>query len=254
MKLTIDTDAKMLILEEDGKCRKVELYSREAFEIISHQWLKVGWNQKYTYTFTWMGRPIIQLPDDMFRIQEVIYQVKPDVIIETGVAHGGSLIYYATLCKTLEKGRVIGIDIEIRPHNREAIESHQLFPLITLIEGDSVSPSVVDQVKSMVKIDETVMVILDSCHTREHVLKELEAYHDLVTQGSYIVVNDGFMKYLYDVPRGKVEWKEDNPAEAVREFLERHPEFEVEQPEWLFNESELIENVTHWPDAYLRRK
>lgn len=253
MKLTIDTTAKLLIQEVNGKSRKMDLYSREAFELISHQWLKVGWNQKYSYTFTWMGRPIIQIPEDMARIQEVIYRVKPDVIIETGVAHGGSLIYYASLCNLMEKGRVIGIDIEIRPHNRKAIESHEMFPRITLIEGSSTAPETVRQVKSLVKSDESVLVILDSCHTKQHVLDELEAYHDLVTSGSYLVATDGIMKDLHDVPRGNLEWAWDNPAAAVAEFVQRHPEFVVEQPAWPFNESELTQNITSWPCAFLRR-
>ncbi|HLO47420.1 MAG TPA: CmcI family methyltransferase, partial [Kamptonema sp.] len=137
MKLTLDTDAQKLIQEIGGDCQTIPLYSKEAFEIISHYWLKLGWNQKYTYTFSWMGRPIIQLPEDMIRIQEVIYQVKPDVIIETGVAHGGSLIYYASLFKAMGKGRVVGIDIEIRPHNRKAIEEHELSSFIILVEGSS---------------------------------------------------------------------------------------------------------------------
>src|SRR4249919_732260 len=124
MKLTIDTAAKTLLVEADGRTRQLQLYSDEAFELISDQWLKVGWNQKYPYTFSWMGRPIIQLPEDMIRAQEVVYHVKPDVLIETGVAHGGSLIYYASLFKAMGRGRVIGVDIEIRPQNRTAIENH----------------------------------------------------------------------------------------------------------------------------------
>src|SRR2546423_15245584 len=130
MKLTIDTEARTLIAEADGQNREMPLYSDEAFELISDQWLKVGWNQKYPYTFSWLGRPIVQLPEDMIRAQEVIYRVRPSVIIETGVAHGGSLIYYASLCKVMGRGRVIGIDIEIRPHNRRAIESHEMSQLI----------------------------------------------------------------------------------------------------------------------------
>ncbi|MDI6889637.1 MAG: CmcI family methyltransferase [Thermodesulfovibrionales bacterium] len=253
MKLTIDSTTKILVLEVNGKFRKIDLYSKEAFELISQQWLKVGWNQKYSYTFSWMGRPIIQLPEDMVRIQEVIYRVKPDVIIETGIAHGGSLIFYASLCEVMKKGRIIGIDIEIRPHNRKAIEAHQLLPLITLVEGDSTDPQVVSQVKSLTRPDEHVMVILDSCHTKEHVLKELEAYHDLVTQGSYIVVTDGIMEDLYDVPRGKDEWRKDNPKAAAVEFASKHPEFRIEEPAFPFNESEITKRVTHWPDAFLRR-
>jgi cephalosporin hydroxylase len=254
MKLTIDTVSQMMIQEDDGKEIELALHSKEAFEIISHLWVKTGWSQKYAYTFSWMGRPIIQLPEDMIRIQEVLYQVKPDVIIETGVAHGGSLIYYASLCKAMEKGRVIGIDIEIRPHNRKAIEDHAIFPLITLVEGSSIAPSIVNQVKSLLKPGEKVLVILDSNHTRQHVLDELEAYHDLVSPGSYIVATDGIMKALYDVPRGKPEWIHDNPAAAAAEFAEQHPEFVLEQPAWSFNESNLTDNITHWPGAWLRKR
>lgn len=255
MKLILDTKKKTLAIEDSqDKIESYDLYSKEAFELISHQWLKVGWNQKYSYTFTWMGRPIIQLPEDMIRIQEVIYQVKPDVIIETGIAHGGSLIYYASLCEVMKKGRIIGIDIEIRPHNRKAIEAHEMFSHITLIEMSSTSPETIRQVKDLVKSDETVLVILDSCHTKQHVLDELESYHDLITPGSYIVATDGVMKSLHDVPRGKPEWVWDNPVEAVNDFVKRHTEFVLEQPTWLFNESELIENVTYWPEAYLKRK
>jgi len=254
MKLAIDTETKKLVQEVAGKRTEIDLYSKEAFELISHHWLKLGWNQQYTYTFSWMGRPIIQLPEDMIRVQEVIYRVKPDVIIESGVAHGGSLVYYASLCKVIGKGRVIGVDIEIRPHNRRAIEAHPLFPLITLVEGNSIALETVKQVKSLVKPREAVMVLLDSCHTKQHVLAELEAYHDLVSPGSYIVAMDGIMKDLYDVPRGKPEWAWDNPAAAAAEFAVQHPEFEIEQPPWRFNESELSENVTYWPGAWLRRK
>jgi cephalosporin hydroxylase len=147
MKLIIDTDNQNLVQELEGKQKVIPLYSKEAFQLISQQWVVLGWNQKYTYTFSWLGRPIIQLPEDMIRIQEVIYQVKPDVIIETGVAHGGSLIYYASLFKAMGKGRVVGVDIEIRPHNRKAIEEHELSSFITLVEGSSTDTSIVDRVK-----------------------------------------------------------------------------------------------------------
>lgn len=254
MKLTIDTEARQLSIEQDGAVRSIPLYSTEAFERISHEWLRVGWNEKYVYTFSWMGRPVIQLPEDMIRTQEVIYRVKPDVIVETGVAHGGSLIYYASLCKAMERGRVVGVDIEIRPHNRQAIEAHELSPLITLFEGDSTAPEIVDQVKAAIEPDDTVLVILDSCHTREHVLAELEAYHPLVTRGSYIVATDGSMQYLADVPRGDPTWTHDHPTAAAEQFAAKHPEFVVEQPEWPFNESKLSQNITHWPGAWLRRR
>lgn len=254
MKLSIDTEENLLVIENEADKQVLPLYTKEAFEALSQIWLKVGWNQKYTYTFSWMGRPIIQLPEDMVRLQETIYQIKPDVIIETGVAHGGSLIFYASLCKAMEKGRVIGIDIEIRPHNRKAIEAHELFPFITLVEGSSIDRTLVDRVKSLVKPGETVLVLLDSCHTKAHVLGELEAYCDLVTPGSYIVATDGIMKDLYDVPRGNPEWTWDHPTAAAAEFAQMHPEFVLEAPAWYFNESELSQNVTHWPGAWLRRK
>ncbi len=253
MKLIIDTDANQLTLVDTRAKKEFSLYSKEAFELISGQWLKVGWNEKYPYTFSWMGRPIIQLPEDILRAQEVIYRIKPDVILETGVAHGGSLILYASLCKAMEKGRVIGIDVEIRPHNRRAIEAHELSGYITLVEGSSIDPRVVEQVKSTIRPGETVLVILDSNHSKQHVLDELNAYHGLVTRGSYIVATDGSMKDLHDVPRGKPDWAWDNPTAAAEEFAQSHPEFVIEQPLWPFNESRLTDNITHWPRAWLRR-
>ena len=254
MKLIIDTEAKKLVYDVEGEYQTLDLYSKEAFELISHQWLKVGWNQKYIYNFSWLGRPVIQLPEDMIRIQEIIYQVKPDVIIETGVAHGGSLVYYASLARVMGKGRVIGIDIEIRPHNLKAIEEHELTSLITLVEGSSTDPDIVAKVKNLVNPGETVLIVLDSCHTKQHVANELEAYHTMITPGSYLIATDGIMKELYDVPRGKIEWEWDHPTAAAAEFAARHPEFVLEQPLWPFSESDLTENVTHWPGAWLRRK
>ena len=253
MKIIIDDMQKTLTIETSRDEKTVPLYSKEAFEIISHHWLKIGWNERYVYTFSWMGRPIIQLPEDMIRIQEVIYQIKPDVIIETGVAHGGSLIYYASLCKAMGKCRIIGIDIEIRSHNRTAIEKHELASYITLIEGDSTDEKIVDQVKALMKPNETVLVILDSDHTKQHVLRELNAYSSFVTKGSYIVATDGSMKDLHDVPRGDPEWTWDNPVAAALEFASENPEFVIERPKWAFNESELTEVITHWPCAYLKR-
>ncbi|MGE3274317.1 MAG: cephalosporin hydroxylase family protein [Vicinamibacterales bacterium] len=253
MTYTIDTAAQTIAVPGGDGTTEIPLYSREGFEILSRLWLKVGWNQKYTYTFSWMGRPVIQLPDDMVRLQEVIHAVAPDVIVETGVAHGGSLIYYASLCKAMGRGRVVGIDIEIRPHNRQALEAHPLFEYITLVEGSSVDPALVSRVKGLVAPGETVLVLLDSNHSRAHVRAELEAYWDMVTPGSYIVATDGVMQEVADAPRGTPEWREDNPISAVHDFLATRPEFVLEQPAWPFNESELRENVTHWPQAWLRR-
>jgi cephalosporin hydroxylase len=253
MKLTIDTDLKTLVCESATGREELPLYSDRAFDIIADQWVKVGWNQRYSYTFSWFGLPIIQLPEDMVRTQEVIHRVQPDVILETGVAHGGSLIFYASLCKAMGKGRVIGIDIEIRPHNRQAIESHPLAPFISLIEGSSTASTTVVRARSLIKPGEKVLVLLDSNHTRQHVLDELDAYHDLVPPGSYIVATDGLMKDLVDAPRGQLDWAQDNPTQAAIEFVGRHPEFVIEQPAWPFNESGLSRNLTHWPGAWLRR-
>ena len=253
MKITLDTEAQTLIVQDTGQPQTLPLYSKEAFEIISRQWVRVGWNQKYQYTFSWMGRPVIQLPEDMLRMQEVIFSTQPDVIIETGVAHGGSLIFYSSLCKAMEQGRVIGIDIEIRPHNRQAIEAHPLNDRITLIEGSSTAPDIVAQVKALVQPGEKVLVILDSNHSYAHVMAELQAYACMVTPGSYIVSTDGIMGDLADVPRGAPGWVTDNPTCAARDFAGQHPEFQIEQPGWPFNESELDQNITHWPGAWLKR-
>lgn len=254
MKIIIDFEKRELAKAEDGRDSVFPLYSPKAFEILSQSWVKVGWDQKYSYNFTWMGRPIIQLPEDLIRIQEVVYCLKPDVIIETGVAHGGSLIFFGSLCAAMGKGRVIGVDIEIRPNNRTAIESHELSPLITLVEGDSIEASTVGLVHSLVKKGEVVLIILDSCHAKKHVLAELEAYHPLVTPGSYIVASDGVMKDLSDVPGGNPDWAWDNPSAAAIEFAQNHTEFVLEQPARPFQESPLLNSVTYWPSAWLKRK
>jgi cephalosporin hydroxylase len=251
MKLIIDTDQSDLFVESER--RSLPLYSDEAFNLLSHLWLKVGWNQKYIYTFTWLGRPIIQLPDDLLRIQEVLYRLKPSVLIETGVAHGGSLVFYASVFAAMGHGRVIGVDIDIRPANRAAIEQHELSKYITLIQGDSVSSETAKAVAAQLRPTDSVFVVLDSNHTSEHVGLELEIFGQLVTPNSYIVVADGIMKDVHDTPRGKREWWENNPAAAVQQFVARHPEFRLDRPKWSFNESTLSESVTHWPHAYLRR-
>jgi cephalosporin hydroxylase len=251
MRIVIDTEAKTLATG-DGKA--IDLYGREAFELISNLWLKTSWNQKYSYTFTWMGRPIIQHPEDMVRLQEVIYFLKPDLIIETGVAHGGSLIFYASLLKGMGKrGRVIGIDIEIRPSNRKAIEKHKLSDYITLIEGDSVAPDIVERAGEAIRPNDTVLVLLDSNHSYAHVMNELEAYHRLVTRGSYIVATDGIMQLVHDVPRGRPEWLTDNPKRAARDFVQMRPQFVIEEPSWAFKESPLNKPITAWPGAWLKR-
>lgn len=255
MKIQIDTETRTLLVQDGSDHQTLDLYSNPAFEKLSDLWLKVGWNQKYPYTFSWMGRPFIQAPEDIVRTQEVFWRVKPTLVIETGVAHGGSLIFSASLLKAMDlPGRVIGIDIEIRPHNRQAIEAHPLSSWITLLEGSSVSEDILAQARSLIRPDDRVLILLDSNHSKAHVAKELELYHSLVTLGSYIVATDGSMRDLHDVPRGSSEWAWDHPAAAAEEFAAAHPEFTLEQPEWPFNESTLSKNITHWPSAWLRKK
>lgn len=249
-RIAIDTATNAITI--DG--RKVDLYSREGFEILSDLWVKVGWNERYSYTFSWAGVPIIQLPEDMVRYQELIWALKPDVIVETGVAHGGSLIYSASLCALVGKGRVVGVDIEIRPHNRQRIEAHPLSRFITLFEGSSTADSVVASVRNTIKPGETVLVVLDSDHSYRHVTDELKAYAPMVTPGSYIIATDGIMKdFLSDVPRGKDSWKDDNPTRAAADFVAQNPNFALEEPKWPFNESQLKQRITHWPGAYVKR-
>lgn len=237
---------------DDGE-KYYSIDTAEAFSVISKAWLRSGWDNKYVYSFSWMGRPIIQLPEDLLRIQEVIFQVQPDVIIETGVAHGGSLIFYSSLCKAMEKGRVIGIDIEILSHNRTAIEAHPLNDRITLIEGSSTSPDIVSQVKALVQPSEIVLIILDSNHTYQHVYNELEAYAPLVSKGSYIVATDGIMHWLGNAPRTQKDWYWNNPKKAIDEFIIKHPEFDNSQPVFPFNEGNITQMVTYWPGAWLKR-
>ena len=251
-RIVIDTDAATLRLEDAGGERELPLYSTEAFEIVSSQWVKVGWNQRYPYTFSWLGRPLIQLPEDLVRIQEVIWRVRPDVILETGIAHGGSLIFYASLCTAIGHGRVIGIDVEIRPANRSAIEAHGLSPLITLLEGDSAAESTVAEARRLVDDAKSVLVILDSDHSKAHVLRELEAYHSLVSPGSYIVATDGIMGGLHRRPHRDAGLAR-RQSRGRRDRRLHHPEFVLEQPPWPL-QRELAHAQHHtWPGAYLRR-
>lgn len=253
MKLTIDTKTRLAHVEDEDGPKSMPLFSPEAFSTLSRLWVKVGWELKYSYSFSWLGRPIIQLPEDLLRLQEVVYRVRPDVLVETGIAHGGSLIFHATLFKVMGKGRVIGVDIEIRPSTRKALERHELSPLVSTIEGSSIDPGVLDRIRSQIRPGERVLVVLDSNHSRGHVTAELEAYGPLVAPGSYIVATDGIMEDLHDVPRGRPEWRNDNPRLAAADFLARHPEFSLEEPPFAFNEGSVRERVTYWPGAFLRR-
>lgn len=251
--ISIDLDKGLLTIQKDGRPITHRLDTPEAFSIVSEVWLRAGWDMKYVYSFTWMGRPIIQLPEDLVRLQEVVYAVKPDVIIETGIAHGGSLIFYASLCKAMGSGRVVGIDIEIRPHNRQALESHELSSYLTLVEGSSIDAAVVDKVSALVQSTDKVIVFLDSNHTKQHVLAELNAYSPLVSRNSYIVAMDGIMEQIVGAPRTNPDWSWNNPRQAALEFVDSNPRFKIEEPPFLFNEGNVSRRVTYWPDAFVKR-
>jgi|SRR5688500_7201377 len=203
---------------------------------------------RYSYNFSWLGRPIIQYPQDMIAAQEVIWRVKPDLIVETGIAHGGSLIFYASLLQLIGKGgRVVGVDVDIREHNRVEIEKHPLFKHITMIQGSAIAPAVVEQVYAAAKNADVVLVVLDSNHTHEHVLKELELYSPLVKRDSYLIVYDTVVEDLPDECFQDRPWgKGNNPKTAVWEFLKKNDRFEIDTE----LENKLLLTVA--PDGYLR--
>ena len=232
------------------KRERIDAYGHDdEFRALSNAWRVLALRKQYMNNFSWLGRPLIQLPSDAMAMQEIIWAVKPDLIIETGVAHGGSVVLSASLLELLGHGEVLGIDIDIRPHNRQAIEAHPLAHRISLIEGSSTDPAVVAQVRERAAGKARVMVCLDSNHTHEHVLAELEAYAGLVSVDSYCIVFDTFVE---DMPADHVwtdrPWgKGNNPKTAVREWLRSHPEFEIDHS----IDDRLL--VTSAPDGFLRR-
>lgn len=235
-----------------------------AFQTLSRDWLQASMQRQYVYNFDWMGRPIIQYPQDMVAMQELVWRVRPDLIIETGIAHGGSLVLSASLLALLDmsdaieagttldprvsRRKVLGVDIDIREHNRVAIASHPMASRIAMIEGSSVAPEVVQQVRRYAQDYQRVLVCLDSMHTHDHVLGELDAYAPLVTPDSYCVVFDTFVedmppKFFADRP-----WDVgNNPKTAVKQWLTSHAEFEVD------TKLEQRLQVTVAPHGFLRR-
>jgi cephalosporin hydroxylase len=211
-------------------------------------WLSELTRQRYVYNFTWLGRPVIQLPQDLLAVQEIIWRVRPDFILETGVAHGGSLIHSASVLELLGgDGLVVGVDIDIRAHNRREIEAHPLARRIRLIEGSSTDPAVAAAVRALAHGRRGVMVMLDSDHTHAHVLRELELYASLVTRGSYLVVFDTLIEDLPDAPFPGRRWgKGNNPKTAVWEFLKTTSRFEIDDR----IPGKLL--LTCAPDGYLR--
>jgi cephalosporin hydroxylase len=212
------------------------------------QWICDTARYKYTYNFEWMGRPVIQFPQDMFAMQELIWKIKPQLMIETGIAHGGSLIFYSSMLELLGgDGMVLGIDIDIRAHNRIEIEKHPMVKRIEMIEGSSTDNKVISQVHQFARGKAPVIVVLDSMHTHSHVLQELNAYSPLVPKGSYLVVFDTVVE---DMPEGMFPdrpWgKGNNPKTAVWEFLKSNDRFEIDKD----IENKLL--ITVAPDGYLR--
>ncbi|AFY94668.1 cephalosporin hydroxylase family protein [Chamaesiphon minutus] len=217
-------------------------------QALSRIWLREITPYKYAYNFTWMGRPIIQFPQDMLAMQEIIWNLKPDLIIETGIAHGGSLIFHASMLELVgEDADVLGIDIDIREHNRSEIEKHPMFKRITLIEGSSIDDKTVQKVFDFAKNKQRVLIILDSNHTHEHVLNELKIYSRLVTKDSYLIVFDTLVEDMPDSLSGDRPWgKGNNPKTAVWEFLKNNDRFEIDKK----IESKLL--ITVAPDGYLK--
>ena len=230
----------------------------------SRHWIDLANPRKYSYHFCWQGRPIIQYPQDMVAMQELIWQIKPDLIIETGIAHGGSLIFSASMlaqldmCDAIEAGvsfnpresrrKVLGIDIDIRAHNRAAIEAHPMASRIQMIQGSSIAPEVIAQVQAVAANHSRVLVCLDSNHTHAHVLAELEAYAPLTSVGSYCVVFDTIIEDMPAEMFPDRPWGPgNNPKTAVWDYLKTHPEFEIDKR----IQHKLL--ITVAPDGYLQR-
>lgn len=235
-------DQRSSRIEANGK-NSALLSAAEAFNIESNK-------AQYSYNFSWMGRPIIQYPQDMIAMQEIIWNIKPDLIIETGIAHGGSLIFYASLLELIGKGEVLGIDIDIREHNRKEIENHPMFKRIKMIQGSSIDPAIVAEVKSHTKGKQTILVTLDSNHIHDHVLAELKMYSPFVSVDSYIVVYDTIVEKLPKdyLPGHLRPWGiGDNPWTALNTFIGENPQFEIDKS---INNKLLISVA---PDGYLKR-
>lgn len=220
---------------------------------LTRTWMDMANSGKYSYHFEWLGRPIIQYPQDILAMQQIIWEIKPDLIIETGIAHGGSLIFSASMLELVAtctgvEGVVLGVDIDIRPHNRKAIEDHPMYKRISMIQGSSISPEIIARVREKAKGKKRILVCLDSNHTHDHVLAELEAYAPLTSVGSYCVVMDTVIE---DMPEGFFPdrpWGSgDNPKTAVWEYLKAHPEFEIDKS----IQDKLL--ITVAPDGYLKR-
>ena len=239
----------MKLYTEGPEDKALDIYSPEGMRILADLWVKTYLHNKLTHDITWLGRPIIQFPEDVIMMQELIWAERPDAIVETGIAHGGSAVFHASMLELLGRGEVYAVDIDIRAHNRVEIEKHPQFSRIHLFEGSSVDQSVFDTVAAAVRAGghERPLVVLDSCHSRDHVRREMELYGELVPVGSYMVVMDGVQRDVWDIPRGKPEWREDHPLAAIEAFLADHP------GQWEVDERYTRLLVTTNPRGFLRR-
>lgn len=225
----------MKTFEQEVRERLVANAQNANLRAIADAFMKASTVPKYSYNFSWLGRPIIQYPQDIVAMQELIWAVQPDMIIETGIAHGGSLIFYASMlelnaaCGGPQDAEVLGVDIDIRTHNRAAIEAHPMFKRVSMMQGSSIATEIIKQVKTKAEGKQRVLVCLDSNHTHDHVLAELEAYAPLTSVGSYCVVFDTVIE---DIPREMFSdrpWgPSNNPKTAVWAYLKTHPEFEID--------------------------
>jgi cephalosporin hydroxylase len=235
--------------EEQAKTDAISKMSADGrLAAAADEFMRLSCEHRYSYNFSWLGRPVIQYPQDLIALQEIIWLERPHLIVETGVAHGGSSIFFASMLELLGGDRdVLAIDIDIRPHNRAAIESHPLSKRITLIEGSSTDEAVVAQVKNIARERSGVLVVLDSNHTHEHVLRELELYSPFVRTGGHLVVLDTIIERLPEATLGERPWKRgDNPMTAVREFLRHNDRFVIDEQ----LEAKLLISVA--PSGYLR--
>jgi len=241
-------------MEEIARFRQEQVANAQALgrdaglRALGLKFLVEAGRQRYSYNFNWLGIPIIQHPQDIVAMQEIIWEVRPTVIVETGIARGGSLVFSASMLELLGAGRVIGIDIDIRPHNRRNIESHPFSRRIEMIEGSSADPAVLERVKSLISPDDRVLACLDSHHSHRHVLRELELYAPLVSIGSYVVVFDTVIEDMPDEDLADRPWKSGNsPKTAVFEFLRKDSRFEIRDE----IENKLL--ITAAPSGFLKR-
>jgi cephalosporin hydroxylase len=253
MRIAIDTESQTLQVTERGAAKQYSLFSPEAFRILSRQWIALGWNLGHWSTFSWMGRQFLQLPDDVLRLAELFWQLRPDVIVETGIYDGGSTLFFASLCRSHGTGRVISIEHEFREGVREAIQ-HAAGDLVTLIEGDSASLETALHVRRHIAPTERVCVFLDSGHGAQHVAAELRHLAPLVSAGHYLIVADSICPDLAHLPQGERSWAWDHPGAAVEEFLARHPEFSRERPPALFPAGVDFTELSYFPNTWLLKK